>query len=690
MIPSAQISIQKLWGSPLSWETRQLAACLDHFHAAASTSARVESWITLVRWTRRHGGRLSTIPSPGIPAPWQRLDALLRVLESDSTLLQHHSRTLHLILQQAEFADFFADCGIPSDRSTLAVVADEIMRRLLPPPRDDRYFATLLCRLFPTIQSARRLQHLPESFLARLAHVLSASPLPGKQPRLLTSLADSFVILSVRVQAQLLSEQIRSRLPEIPFSRHPARLLAEVTESLRNDWEARNTSDAALARWQKALDLVHDYLAQVAATQENAGVRVDLIHTLETTRQCLRRMETIVGVLSARDNATSLRRLHSLVGELAVANLRGRDPLRILSSRTALLHRKIVERAGQTGSHYISRNLKEYAWIWKAAAGGGLLTVGTAAIKLGLHELHGLPLFITGLAAGLNYAVSFMLLHHAHLILATKQPAMTAAHLARIIRETSGPDREAQISSYTARICHSQLAAATANVVAVALGSVLLVIIWRALTGHSLIPAESAHYTLRTLSPLDSATFFFAAWTGVLLWAASLIGGWLDNWAACHRLADGVAALPALPGFSRRCWAKTARAIRKHFAAWGTNISLGFLLGLSPAFGAFVGIPLEVRHVTLSTGQLALASASLGPHWLAEGFFLRAAAGIAVMFVLNLSVSFLCSLLTAARAYQMTPREVMGVLLGIARTALIRPRDFILPPPRDFPASRSE
>ena len=68
---------------------------------------------------------------------------------------------------------------------------------------------------------------------------------------------------------------------------------------------------------------------------------------------------------------------------------------------------------------------------------------------------------------------------------------------------------------------------------------------------------------------------------------------------------------------------------------WGTNVSLGMMLGMTPAIGAFFGIPLDVRHVTLSSGTLALASASLDVEWYREGLFLRAVAGVCVMFVLN-------------------------------------------------------
>ncbi len=79
--------------------------------------------------------------------------------------------------------------------------------------------------------------------------------------------------------------------------------------------------------------------------------------------------------------------------------------------------------------------------MWRAAAGGGrLLTVITAALKMRIVDAH-LPPFIEGLAAGTNYAVSFVLLQIFGLVLATKQPAATAATFAGIIRNNRGVER---------------------------------------------------------------------------------------------------------------------------------------------------------------------------------------------------------------------------------------------------------
>jgi hypothetical protein len=49
---------------------------------------------------------------------------------------------------------------------------------------------------------------------------------------------------------------------------------------------------------------------------------------------------------------------------------------------------------------------------------------------------------VIGVLAGLNYAVSFVLIQSCHFVLATKQPSMTAATCAGIIRSTRGESLE--------------------------------------------------------------------------------------------------------------------------------------------------------------------------------------------------------------------------------------------------------
>jgi len=218
------------------------------------------------------------------------------------------------------------------------------------------------------------------------------------------------------------------------------------------------------------------------------------------------------------------------------------------------------------------------------------------------------------------------------------------------------------------------------NVMVIAGGAYALDGLWRLATGHPFLELEAATHVYESLRPLHGGTVIFGALTGVILWLSSLVGGWVDNWAVYHRVPQGIADSPLAERFGRRRLQKVSDCVARNIGGWGTNISLGFMLGITPALGHIFGFPLDVRHVTLSTGTFALSTASLGYDWFHDGLFLRALAGIGTMFVLNLGVSFFLSLFTAIRAYDLPHAEVRELLRRLALRFVYHPRDFIVPP----------
>jgi site-specific recombinase len=137
--------------------------------------------------------------------------------------------------------------------------------------------------------------------------------------------------------------------------------------------------------------------------------------------------------------------------------------------------------------------------------------------------------------------------------------------------------------------------------------------------GAPLVGEPSRRSTCCTALTLLGPTALFAAFTGVLLFASSLIAGWAENWFVFHRLDSAHA-----PG-TRASWpagrgarAALGRLVARNISGMAANVSLGMMLGLVPALLAFVGLPLDVRHVTLATGQLAAALACAGLGVLAD------------------------------------------------------------------------
>ena len=222
-------------------------------------------------------------------------------------------------------------------------------------------------------------------------------------------------------------------------------------------------------------------------------------------------------------------------------------------------------------------------------------------------------------------------------------------------------------------------AAAIGNVLAVTVGAVIFERIWRFTFSDSYLSEHSAEHIYETLHLFGSGTAFFAVVTGVILWMAALAGGWFENLAVYYRFSDAVAQHPMGSRIGQSAMGKIARVLSRNLGGWSTSIVLGYLLGFTPVLGHFFGIPLDVRHVTLSTGTLALAAARFGFISLGRTWFYHAVAGIAVIFVLNLGVSFTISAFVALRAYNVQPTEQWRILRFIVRDALKSPLPFIVP-----------
>jgi site-specific recombinase len=101
---------------------------------------------------------------------------------------------------------------------------------------------------------------------------------------------------------------------------------------------------------------------------------------------------------------------------------------------------------------------------------------------------------------------------------------------------------------------------------------------------------------------------------------------------------------------------------------------------LVPAITLFFGLPIEVRHVTLSTGQLAAAAAAQGWTVLQQSPFWWCVAGIVVTGVLNLSVSFFLALKVALRSRGIRMVDRSRIRRAIFRRLRTSPGSFVLPP----------
>jgi site-specific recombinase len=262
---------------------------------------------------------------------------------------------------------------------------------------------------------------------------------------------------------------------------------------------------------------------------------------------------------------------------------------------------------------------------------------------------------------------------------------MTAATLAGAIPEGAQRRQLDALVTQVARICRSQLAAAIGNVSVVTVTAFAFDLFYRSHTGHSFLKPEKSEAFIKSIHPLSSGTIWYAFLTGIILWASSLAGGWMENFAVYRRVPLAIAEhrLGRVLGEPFMRW--VSEFFLRNISGYGGSLALGFMLGMTPVLGSFFGLPLDVRHVTLSTGTLSLAIAQRGSA--TDPPALWAMAGIAVIFALNLATSFLLALTVALRARGIRARERWALLSAIAARFVRKPGEFLLPPGKDVPDS---
>jgi site-specific recombinase len=414
----------------------------------------------------------------------------------------------------------------------------------------------------------------------------------------------------------------------------------------------------------------------VYAHLDEHGISVGIVFRLRQLRERVLRIKALLDVLEAEPPGPAVAHL---LADLVQVGRDNRSVRTLIASSSHLTAAKVAERSAESGEHYITRNAAEYrAMLWRSA-GGGLVIGFTTWVKFMLGALT-LSAFWAGLAAGINYALSFVLVQLLHFTVATKQPAVTAPAMVAKLRDIRRPRAVRAFVDEVAHLFRSQVAAIVGNIGLVVPTVALISWVLWGLEGQPMIDADKARYVLHSLD-VTGPTALYAVLTGGLLFASSIVAGWVENWFVLHRLDSAMAHNPRFTrvlGKARS--ARWALFMRQNVSGLAANTSLGLMLGLVPAFAGFFGMGLDVRHVTLSAGQLTAAAMALGPAVVSDTAFWLALAGVLLVGPINLGVSFYLAFSLALKAQNVSAVNRNRIRVGLRRRLRNDPLSFLRPP----------
>ncbi|MDO8313938.1 MAG: site-specific recombinase [Rugosibacter sp.] len=505
-------------------------------------------------------------------------------------------------------------------------------------------------------------------------------------------LLEAMQVLATRIGAMGLEPELTRVQPRIIEFESPfVHLNAEVLH-FAEAWRAHHADPTAEHEDERHImvlvDQCRDVMARARRNAASEGTSLSLTYLLVRTEQCLQRLVQLTGVLCARFQPEFQPEMRSamvdrwvrLTHDLVQGENR-RNSLREPFSRlTGLLALRVTENAHRTGEHYITTDRAEYAAMWRSAAGGGFIVGFMALIKLLLGKFIFAP-FVYVFMHSLNYSLGFVLIHVLRFTLATKQPAMTAATIAESIDKSEGKTRDLhRLADLVVAMMRSQFAAIAGNVAVAIPTAVVIALVYQWIIGQPAMDVAKAQHTLHDLSPIASLAIPHAALTGILLFLAGLLSGFFDNKAAYDRIPERIAHL----GWLRRLIGpqradRFANYIGRNLGSLAGNFLLGIMLASLAPLGVFLGLPLDVRHVTLSSANFAFALTALNFH-IDPFTLIETLAGIALVGFTNLTVSFALALWVALKARGADITATQGLAALLLERVRKEPARFFVPP----------
>lgn len=652
---------------------------IDHLRAIDPEAPRAERHLWLIRlldWVRGDTDNAEVAVA--------RVRMLLDAADVRPDWLKLWHAWWEAFVTDIDATPLLADLGFAPRNSFGSELAHRLGRKLIPATPDSTDLGELFGLLFPSELDAKWLRALDEPTLQRLRLTLFQPAQAEAGPSasdyyVLRTLLDAMAYAISQISAVGQSADVRLRMSDQAREKRPFLDLPTAFETLRQAVQAHGRQSApalvAAGQLREQLDACRAAAASVYAHLQHHGISVHIEFQLRQLRQRIIRVKALLLCLETDAPALATAQLLS---HLVRVNRDSVSLRALLRTSTELLAAKVTERNAETGEHYITRNGGDYLRMLGAAAGGGSVLAFTTWIKLAIGAL-GLSAFWGGLWAGVNYALSFIVIMLLHWTVATKQPAMTAPAMAAKLKDMSAPDAVESFVDEVVYLLRSQAVAIAGNVglvmpVAIALAMGLE---WLG-KDHAMDPVY-AHLVL-VHHDLLGPTVLFAAATGGLLFLSSLVAGWAENWFVLHRLDSVIAYHPRA---MRWLGAERARRWglywRDHVSSWTANISLGLMLGLVPPIVSFFGIPMEVRHVTLVAGQIGIAMHELGREVLGQPLLWWALGGIAITGLTNLAVSFTLAFKLALTAQNVHGVDRRRVYAALGRRLLRRPHAFLLP-----------
>lgn len=563
-----------------------------------------------------------------------RIKFLLQFLDRHEEVAPYFFRTFNELMGRGKIIRLLCITGVSDNNGFFSELTDRAIMKILPVAFKEKDLVEVCRFLFKESADVIWFEQYAENIFEPFMQV--AKKYDVDFDNIKYDLEDALIILGSHIASLGVSRQIRRHLQHSELSDSSFVRLSMSINRL-------DTPDNIL----KELVECRKRIIQVRESLEASGVSVNLIYMIEKLESFINRVEYL---LHLRYNPINSSLLSKFIGKLIEDEHKNMGIREFIQHNIHLLTRKIVERAGDKGEHYIADSAKDKRELFVAASWAGVLTAFTAVFKYWIGAAR-LPYFFEGFFFFINYAISFLIMQQWHLALSSKQPAYTASALSKKFEQFKVTRELSDIIHEVKKINYSQFLAFLGNCLWVVPLVYLFDLISKYSFGHSIVSEKDAYLIINKHSIFTSLTIAYAALTGILLWASSVAAGWTENWIIyrnIHILLSKSKTLKLILGKEKTH--QFAEGFPALISATVGSLSIALFLATPVIIGKIFGIPLDIRHVTLAAGTVTMAISSISPGLDLWYIYVDMIISVLVIGALNFGISFYCAIRMAATA----------------------------------------
>lgn len=619
------------------------------------------------------------------------LTPLLTLLSENELYKKSFSDYLKELFHKKDFDQIITDAGIIKDSGFFYEVRKRIVEKILPeqPPKNTLQF--VLNQVFYSSSDPIWLNRIPKWQIEKLLDEIGFNSIytERNQGFEMSEVIYALEVLIQRVSGKAMETDVNKMVPEFQNFDSPflaiQREFAELNSSLMLSDTKYTTSDNL--NYKQILILHKQCRNYVKIAFENShkfGISIKVNQSLLRIKQQLDRIAEMLPFLILDSEKNAKQKSKELVFLLIKYNCDKSNIQKLINESTQLLSYEITQHTARTGEHYITNNRKEYFKMFRSASLGGVIVAFLCVFKLLMSKIETSD-FGHAFYYSMNYSFGFIAIYLLGATLATKQPAMTASALINSLEQgskdklTNPSDKYRSFAVFFARVFRSQFIAFVGNVILAF--PVALFLIWLIdIVFKYNIADKKWHTLISDLSPIDSLAIFHASIAGFFLFISGIIAGSVANRDKHNHVYYRIQEHPILKKtFGKEKTNKIANIYEKKWAGIISNFWFGVFLGSTASVGLFLGLNLDIRHITFASGNLALGVYG-GNFDIPLRMIIWGVIGVGVIGLVNFLVSFVLSLILAFRSRNISLLELRGVASSIWKFFRQRPLHFFFPP----------